>query len=338
MTGKRKGLRILGTVACILLTVLVLLRVLALHRSRPEEIRRFETSNPYISDVPLILAHRIGAGEMPEESRMALERLLLEEDGPDMIEFDLHMTGDGIPVLLHDDDLDRTSDAPRVFGRKKSRPEEHTYEELRGLNMGAEFVDSEGRKPFAWLQGDEVPDGLRMLSLDQALELLEANGKKRCLVEIKNRTDAGCRCVDILAGMIRERGLEEKAMVASFSRDIMAYTAKNHPELTLAASTPEGVEFVWACLTGRKEFSPPYRALALPFDLSGFVNLGQAQIINYAHEHNLAVFYWTVNDEKDLAYLMSIGADGVITDYPERAYRVRSRILSEKEGTIWKEN
>ena len=41
MTGKRKGLRILGTVACILLTVLVLLRVLALHRSRPEEIRRF---------------------------------------------------------------------------------------------------------------------------------------------------------------------------------------------------------------------------------------------------------------------------------------------------------
>lgn len=331
MAGKRKGLRILGTVVCILLTGMVLARLLALHRSRPEEIRQVETTNPYISDIPLILAHRIGAGEMPEESRMALEHLLMKENGPDMIEFDLHMTGDGVPVLLHDDDLDRTSDARQVFGRRKSRPEEYPFEELLRLNMGAEFVDSEGRKPFAGLQGEEVPDGLRMLSLNKALELLEANGKKRCLVEVKNRGEAGRRCVDILAEMIREKGMEERVMVASFSRDIMAHASQKHPELTLAASTPEGMEFVWACLTHRKEFSPPYQALALPFDLAGFVNLGQAQIINYAHAHNLAVFYWTVNDEKDMAYLMSIGADGLITDYPDRAFRVRSQFLSEKK-------
>ena len=49
------------------------------------------------------------------------------------------------------------------------------------------------------------------------------------------------------------------------------------------------------------------------------------KLINYAHAHNLAIQYWTVNEAQEMEYLISIGADALITDYPERAAEVLSR-------------
>ena len=47
------------------------------------------------------------------------------------------------------------------------------------------------------------------------------------------------------------------------------------------------------------------------------INLGTAQVINYAHSHNVAIHYWTVNDADRMAYLTSIRADGIMSDYPD---------------------
>ena len=47
-------------------------------------------------------------------------------------------------------------------------------------------------------------------------------------------------------------------------------------------------------------------------------------VINYAHDHGIAVQYWTVNNEKDLAYLSQMGADCIMTDYPDRLYKIVS--------------
>ena len=60
----------------------------------------------------------------------------------------------------------------------------------------------------------------------------------------------------------------------------------------------------------------------MPFRLAA--NLGTAKVINYAHEHGIAVQYWTVNNEKDLAYLSQMGADCIMTDYPDRLYKIVS--------------
>ena len=52
-------------------------------------------------------------------------------------------------------------------------------------------------------------------------------------------------------------------------------------------------------------------------------NGGLQQAIDYiTNPVNLAMQYWTVNDEADLAYLASVGADALITDYPDRAAAV----------------
>ena len=87
------------------------------------------------------------------------------------------------------------------------------------------------------------------------------------------------------------------------------------------------IKFYLAALTNKKDFACDYDVLQLPFgsaESSYGINLGTATIINYAHANNLAIQYWTVNSEQDMAYLASIGADALITDYPDRAAGVLS--------------
>ena len=52
------------------------------------------------------------------------------------------------------------------------------------------------------------------------------------------------------------------------------------------------------------------------------VNLGTSRVVNYAHKHNIAVQYWTINDPAEMARLQSIGADAIMTDVPDLGYEV----------------
>ena len=89
-----------------------------------------------------------------------------------------------------------------------------------------------------------------------------------------------------------------------------------------SASPEEVVRFYFAALMGKRDFTCSYDVLQLPFGdaASSFgINLGIVKVINFAHAHDLAIQYWTVNAETDMTYLASIGADALITDYPDRA-------------------
>ena len=80
-------------------------------------------------------------------------------------------------------------------------------------------------------------------------------------------------------------------------------------------------------LIGKKGFTCSYDVLQLPFgdvESSFGINLGTTTVINFAHAHDLAIQYWTVNAEKDMEYLASVGADALITDYPDRAAKILS--------------
>jgi glycerophosphoryl diester phosphodiesterase len=98
------------------------------------------------------------------------------------------------------------------------------------------------------------------------------------------------------------------------------------------ANREELVEFYLAALMNKKDYVPPCKVLQLPYadieECDG-VNLATAQIINYAHAHDMAVQYWTINEEEDMEYLSSIGADCIMSDYPDRLYQVLSNQSSE---------
>jgi glycerophosphoryl diester phosphodiesterase len=59
----------------------------------------------------------------------------------------------------------------------------------------------------------------------------------------------------------------------------------------------------------------------LPTEELGF-SLATKGLVNAAHRHNLAVHYWTINDEEEMRQLIDIGADGIMTDYPRRLQAV----------------
>ena len=317
---------VLGVLAALALLLGATVLLSSRHRSSPKNVKTYETTNPLIMQRTDISAHRSGAGIAPEETLMAFKNCVEQEDfAIDVFEFDLHITADGVLVLLHDDTLDRTSDCTAVFGETDVRPEEKTYEELRRLNMGAQFVNDAGEKPYAGLSGDQVPDELRILRLEDVLDYLCANGDYKFIIEIKNSGELGKQGVDLLHAVLVERDLLSRVAFGTFHEDISRYVDETYPDLQRSTSIKEVARFWLAALTNSSNYTPPCSVLQIPFCapyLNYGVNLGTTTVINYAHAHDMAVQYWTINDPEDMAYLASIGADCIMTDYPDILYQV----------------
>ena len=143
--------------------------------------------------------HRAGGDHTPENTMMALRDIVENADYTvDIFEFDIHLTSDGDCVLLHDDTLDRTSNSEEHFGQKGVRPEDKTLSQLRELNMGEFFTDSNGATPYKGLRGDDIPEDLRIVTLSQTLEYLQSKGDYRYIIEIKSSGEEGKRTADKL--------------------------------------------------------------------------------------------------------------------------------------------
>lgn len=327
--GAKKGIKALRVI-CIILAVIICADIISVNwKSNPENIENYDTTNPSIVDFhsgekPMISAHRSGGGIMPEESMMAFKNCVENNSFHiDIFEFDLHITKDDVLVLLHDDTLDRTTDSLEVFGVEEARPENYTYEELRQLNIGAKFETDDGEMPYADLKGDNVPDDLKILRVEDILDYLMSKGDFNYIIEIKNGGDLGKKGVDILYKILEERNLLDKVIFGTFKEEVSFYVDENYPKLMRSATINEVLSFWKAALTNDKDFKANYVALQIPYNLPWRIamNLGTEKIINYAHEHNIAVQYWTINDEGQMKYLASIGADCIMTDYPDVLYK-----------------
>ena len=326
--------KLIGRVLLVLLCIVIVIAIIGVaqffHRSDPKNRKQYETSNPFITGETAISAHRSGAGDFPEETLAAFRGCAENPDFQvDYFEFDLHMTADDTLVLSHDSTLDRVSDAAAVFGAENVLVRDKTLAELKHLNMAAQFVSGAGEAPYADLHGDDVPDELRILSLDEVLDYLTAAGDYHYIIEIKDGGEVGLAAADQLYATLQARGLLDRVIVGSFRDEVASYVTANYPDMHRSASPEEVVQFYFAALTGKRDFTCSYDVLQLPFgdaESSFGINLGTATVINFAHANDLAIQYWTVNSEKDMTYLASIGADALITDYPDRAAGVLERL------------
>lgn len=331
---KEKSKKKMGAGKKIMCIILALLLAFAVSdiigtnwHSNPENIKTYETDNKYIntSGTPYVSAHRSGGGIEPEESMVAFRNCIENPDfNVDVFEFDLHITKDDVLVLLHDDTLDRTTDSDTVFGTEDARPENYTYEELRQLNIGAKFENEKGEKPYADLKGENVPDELKIVRIEDILDYLMANGDFDYIIEIKNGGDLGKKGVDILYPLLQERNLLNDVIFGTFKEEVSFYVDEKYPDLKRSATIKEVLSFYTAALFNKKDFEAKYIALQIPYNMPWRIaaNLATARMINYAHEHNIAVQYWTINNQKQLEYLSSVGADCIMTDYPDQLYDV----------------
>jgi len=235
---------------------------------------------------PLIIAHRGASAYAPENTRAAFE--LARDMGADGFECDVHLSKDGVPVVIHDDNLRRIAGMKRLV-------RDLTVRELKELDVGSWF-------------GREFSDQ-RILTLEEALAL--AKPRFSCMVEVK---DSGVSKVRQRLALKVARLLDgAHATACSFSEEICLALKIAvpflHAELLANAST----EGQWA------------RALAAArHGLNGlgvnYRHLTQARVAK-AHVSGLRVDAWTVNRAASVLRLARMGVDAIETDKPDVAIR-----------------
>ena len=239
------------------------------------------------SSTPLIIAHR-GASRLAPENTIAAFNLAVEL-GADAVELDTMLTADGIPVVIHDKTLERSTNGS---GKVSSK----TAKEVRQLNSVTQ-ADSE-------YSGEKVP------TLE---EVFFAVGSKILInVELKNLSSPYDNLVKIVIGLIRDMDLSGRVLLSSFNPLALIQAKRIGPEIRRAALVGGGPRII----RGFMEMATDYSALHPE------VSLVSQNLINKHHASGRIVNVWTVNDEVEMMRLLAMGVDGLITDVPKMARKV----------------
>lgn len=164
----------------------------------------------YKNQIP-VAAHRGNSKYYPENTRSAfLSAIDLKVD---MVEIDLHMTKDGILVLMHDHTVDRTSDGTGLIREK-------TLEEMKKLDVGR------------W-KGLEFA-GEKVLTFEEFLELFKDQKDMLFNVELKDYpADSGefaYRSADLAIEWMDRYGITERSVVNSWSGELNEWIAEKYGE------------------------------------------------------------------------------------------------------------
>lgn len=252
----------------------------------------------------LVIAHRGGARQWPENTLHAFERAV--EAGVDTIEMDVRTTADGALVVMHDPSVERTTDG-------SGRVEALTLAELQSLDAAHRFTP-DGGQSFP-LRGR----GVRVPTLAEVFEKLP---HARYIIEIK---DESPQTVESLCALINQRAMGERVVVGSFRQPMLDEFRRACSDVATSASTLEASKFLALYEAGLAEsYSPPMQALMVPERLGGMTVLTRG-FVAAAHARNLHVHAWTINDPADMRRLLDAGVDGIMTDYPERLLALLGR-------------
>ncbi|MBA3334838.1 MAG: glycerophosphodiester phosphodiesterase [Acidobacteria bacterium] len=246
---------------------------------------------------PMVIAHRGGAGISPENTLFAFKRAA--DLGVDVIETDVHATSDGVLVVIHDANVERTTDGSGLVS-------EMTFEDLKKLDAGYRF-SPDGGKTFPFRQSG--------ITVPTLLEVFTALPKMKFNIEPKQQTPS---LVKPLCQMLRERKMTNSVIIGSFNQTILEEFRVDCAEAATSAGPGEVSKFLSLYKTGLSAtYSPSMSALQIPESVAG-LQIVTKDFIDAAHERNLKVHVWTVNETKAMKPLLEMGVDGIMTDYPDR--------------------
>jgi len=283
------------------LGLLVLLFVVGLIVSKPApEHPYYAPDLPY----PLVIAHQGGGGLWPGDTMYAFEHAA--ELGADVLEMDLHISKDGVLVIMHDETVDRTTDGTGSL-------EEMTLKEIKQLDAGSNWSQDDGATYPYRGQGITVP------TLE---EVFQAFPDYRMTIEIKKTKRS---MAEPFCSLIREYGMQDQVLVASFHDERMDEFRQVCPEVATSSARQETTVFVLMskAFLGRL-YSPKFYSLQVPEESSG-ITVMTAQFVRAAHERNLRVEPWTIDDPDQMRLYIDWGVDGIITDRPDLMLEVLDR-------------
>ena len=230
---------------------------------------------------PLVISHAACKGHAPENTLAGI--LTAIELGSDAIEIDLHSTSDGVPVLLHDDTVDRTTNGT---GDVRAM----TLAQTRNLDAGVGRF--EGR--FA---GELIP------TLDEVLDL--TIGHVLLVMEIKQ-----ARIETQVLEIVRRRRAVNDVMVWSFQPGVVRAMRGLAPEIPCSRLWSErnpdiAAMLETALLHGAQAVSPSFLLL-------------DQELAAKALRRGLSLFAWTVDEPDDIKRVAGLGADGICSNFPDR--------------------
>ena len=226
-------------------------------------------------DRPLLIAHRTAMGLCPENTIVGIEAAI--GSGVDGVEIDVRVTRDGVPVLMHDASLDRTTGDARDV-------EAVTLDELRALRV----IDP---------HGDTGPQPVPTFA-----EALQATAATHLVIEVKQ---TGIE--EVVARAVRDADALGRCSLCAFDAGVCAASAEAVPEMPvslLAAPNRDAAEVLAeAAELGLAGVSLHY-------------SMVDEQLVRDAHDAGLSVATWTVNDDAEARRLHAAGVDLLCGDYP----------------------
>lgn len=240
----------------------------------------------------LIVAHRGASAQAPENTLEAFR--LGVAAGADAIELDVHLSADGQLAVIHDDTLDRTTDATGAVASM-------TMEQVQQADAGARFAGPQDDYPFRGR-------GLTVPTLPEVLDWLPDG--LGLVVEIKARGAADAVVVALRGRPVRD---EERVSVISFDeRSIDRVRELDRGIRTgylLVPGQPIEAALVWATEHGHVGVHP----------WEADLGLDPSPILTLAGVYGREIGCYVVNDPGRMRHLAALGLWGFVTDVPDLA-------------------
>jgi len=223
-----------------------------------------------------------GASGEAPENTLAAMALALDQ-GTDYVEIDVQETADGEVVVIHDSDLMKV-------GGSSLRIWESTAAQLSAVDTGRWFAPE--------FTGQRVPTLAEVLTL--------CRGRARVIIELKyyGRDE---RLEERVVEIVERLGMQDEIVTMSLSYDAVQEMKGLRPTWAAGLLTARAVGDL---TTTSADFLAVNHAIA------------SAAFVNHAHAAGKEVFVWTINDPINMSRMITIGVDGLITDYPAQARRV----------------
>lgn len=260
--------------------------------------------------------HRGTRGLMPENTIPAMKKGL--EMGAAFIEVDVYTSRDGKVIITHDYavNADHTLD-PR--GKEMTKAEaakfifhQMDYEEIRKFDVGSMVY-----KPYPRQQKMKVSIPL----LNDLIDSVEAFTKQHSMpgaiynIELKNDPKydgiynaAPAELVEATMKVVKSKNIGNRFYIQSFDFRPLQYVHKTYPKVTVGFLTNDA----------KSNFGANIEKLGFVPDIySPVFTLVTPELIGQAHGKNSKLVPWTVNTKEDMQRMISLGVDGIITDYPD---------------------
>lgn len=246
----------------------------------------------WIEKMTKIWAHRGASGYAPENTLEAFG--LAVEQKADGVELDVQLTKDDKIVVIHDERLERVS-GQRGFVK------DFALEELKALNVS---------RPIEEYRETKIP------TLEEVYDLLKGTGLT-INVEIKSSLIWYPEIERKTIELTRRMGMEDKVLYSSFNH----YSLRKIKEIAPEAKT--GIlysdvlcDIVDYCKNvGADALHPAYMHRYMDSVWEEYQNSG------------IPFHIWTVNEEEDMRFFFEHGVDAIITNYPDKAFKMREEML-----------